>query len=129
MYSFEKLNVYQAARVLVKNIYLVQQRFPREEKYALGDQVRRAALSITSNIAEGSGRDSLKEKIHFIEIAYGSLTEVFSQLQVALDLGYISESDIDALRPYFEEVSKMLSGLRRSFYEKLSTPNPSQTPL
>ena len=65
--------------MLVKDIYLLQNTFPKEERYALGDQVRRAATSITANLAEGSGRQSVKEKIHFIEIAFGSMTEVFCE--------------------------------------------------
>ena len=72
-FSFEKLKVYQVARALVKDIYVLQNSFPKEERYALGDQVRRAATSITANLAEASGRQSVKEKIHFIEIAFGSM--------------------------------------------------------
>ena len=98
--SFEKLKVYQVARALVKDIYVLQNSFPKEERYALGDQVRRAATSITANLAEGSGRQSVKEKIHFIEIAFGSMTEVFCELQTACDLNYIEESQLDALRPH-----------------------------
>ena len=79
MFSFENLKVYQLARQLVKDVYILQNKFPKEERYALGDQVRRAATSITANLAEGSGRQSLKEKIHFIEIAFGSMTEVFCE--------------------------------------------------
>ena len=67
-FSFEKLEVYQVARQLVRDVYQLQNKFPIEERYALGDQVRRSSTSITSNIAEGSGRKSLKEKIHFINI-------------------------------------------------------------
>ena len=114
MFSFENLKVYQSARHLVKNVYLLQNQFPKEERYALGDQVRRAATSITANLAEGSGRQSPKEKAHFIEIAFGSLTEVFCELQTACDLNYINVEQLDALRPQFTEVAKMLSGLRKS---------------
>ena len=66
MFSFENLRVYVTARELVRNIYLLQNTFPKEERYALGDQIRRAASSITANIAEGSGRNSPKEKIHLL---------------------------------------------------------------
>lgn len=118
-FSFENLRVYKTARDLVKNIYLVQNKFPKEERYALGDQVRRAAVSITANLAEGSGRQSVKEKIHFIEIAFGSMTEVFCELQIACDMGYISTEDFDALRPQFTEVAKMLSGLRNTLQKQL----------
>ena len=118
-FSFEKLKVYGVARELVKNIYQLQNTFPQEERYALGDQVRRAAISITANLAEGSGRQSIKEKIHFIEIAFGSMTEVFCELQTACDLKYIEVEQLEALRPQFAEVAKMLSGLRNSLISKL----------
>ena len=116
-FSFEGLEVYQTARSLVRDVYRLQQKFPKTETYALGDQIRRSASSVTSNIAEGSGRNSYKEKAHFIEIAYGSLMEAFSQLQIALDLGYLTDNDIDAIRPSFINVAKMLSGLK-AYFEK-----------
>jgi len=119
VFSFEGLRVYQIARQLVKDIYLLQNEFPKEERYALGDQVRRAATSITANLAEGSGRHSVREKIHFIEIAFGSMTEVFCELQTATDLDYIKAEQFDSLRPQFTEVAKMLSGLRTSLNAKL----------
>lgn len=118
-FSFEGLEVYRCARELVKGIYILQNNFPKEEKYALGDQIRRSATSITSNIAEGSGRSSIREKIHFIEIAFGSMTESFSQLQNAQDLGYILEADIDKLRPLYSRVAALLSNLRKSFERKI----------
>jgi len=119
MFSFESLRVYKAARQLVKDVYLLQNLFPKEERYALGDQIRRAATSITSNLAEGSGRQSVKEKIHFIEIAFGSMTEVFCELQTACDLQYIKEEQLDALRPQFTDIAKMLSGLRNRLQQRL----------
>lgn len=118
-FSFENLDAYKVARLLVRDVYRLQNKFPIEEKYALGDQIRRSSTSITSNIAEGSGRTSIKEKIHFIEIAFGSLMESFSQLQNAQDLGYIDESDVEALRPQFNHVAALLSYLRKSFEAKL----------
>lgn len=118
-FSFEKLEVYQVARQLVRDVYQLQNKFPIEERYALGDQVRRSSTSITSNIAEGSGRKSLKEKIHFIEIAFGSMTESFSQLQNAQDLGYIQESDVEALRPQYNHMAALLSLLRKSLEEQI----------
>lgn len=118
-FSFEKLDVYQEARKLIKDIYLLQNDFPKEERYALGDQVRRAATSIAVNLAEGSGRQSIREKVHFVEIAFGSMTEVFCELQTACDLGYIKEEQLDALRPQFTDIAKMLSGLRNTLNKKL----------
>lgn len=114
-FSFENLEVYKTARVLVRDVYRLQHKFPKYETCALGDQVRRSASSVTSNIAEGSGRSSFKEKSHFIEIAYGSLMEAFSQIQIAQDLDYLSKADIDSIRPQFISVSKMLSGLKTYF--------------
>ena len=120
-FSFEGLEVYNKARSLVSDVYRLQNKFPKEERFGLGDQIRRAAVSITANLAEGSGRQSLKEKIHFIEISYGSLMEVFCELQTACDLGYITEAQINALRPQFTDIAKMLSGLRSSLETKLNT--------
>lgn len=119
-FSFEYLEAYKVARILVRDIYRLQNKFPKEEKYALGDQIRRSSTSITSNIAEGSGRSSYKDKIHFIVIAFGSMTESFSQLQNAQDLGYIEEADVEALRPQFNHVAALLSNLKRSFEERLN---------
>lgn len=119
-FSFEKLEVYGKARALVSEVYRIQGEFPKEEKYGLGDQIRRAAVSITANLAEGSGRQSIKEKIHFIEISYGSLMEVFCELQTACDLGYMSEEQFDNLRPQFTDIAKMLSGLRNSLEKQLN---------
>lgn len=118
MFHFENLIAFQKARVLVNHVYDLQMRFPKEENYALGDQVRRAAVPITSNVAEGMGRFSLKEQVHFIEISFGSLMEVYSQLLIAMDRHYISQSDLDNVSPEILEVSKLLSGLRLSLIKK-----------
>lgn len=120
-FAFENLEVYKVARVLVRDVYRLQNKFPKEEKYALGDQIRRSSTSITSNIAEGAGRNSMKEKIHFIEIAFGSMTESFSQLQNAQDLGYITEEDVESVRPQYNHVAALLSLLKRSYEEQLNS--------
>ena len=119
MFSFENLLVYKKARVLVKDVYNLQRELPREEKYELGDQIRRSITSVTSNIAEGSGRESIKEKIRFLEIAFGSLMEAFSQLQNAQDLEYIKQQKVEDIRPQFEETAKMIFGLKASLEKKL----------
>lgn len=119
-FTFEKLDAYMYARTLVKEIYVLQKHFPKEETSALGDQVRRAAASITANIAEGCGRNSVKEKSRFLEIAFGSLTESFSELLTAQDLGYITEEQLDNLRPPFSHVATILSGLRKSYNDSLN---------
>ena len=98
MNSFRNLNVYIQAKELVKQVYELLKRFPREEQYALCDQLRRAVISVPSNIAEGSGRQSEKDQAHFYTIAYGSLMETLSQLDVACDLGYLTQNEFDNLK-------------------------------
>lgn len=119
-FSFEKLDAYVYSRDLVKEIYKLQKKFPKEEVFALGDQIRRAAASITANIAEGCGRNSEKEKVRFVEIAFGSLTESFSELQIAQELGYITEDELNNLRPKFSQVARILSGLRKSLVDSIN---------
>ena len=111
-YSFEKLEVWKNARELAKAIYILSAKFSNTEKYGLASQ--RAAVSVSSKIAEGSGRISPKEKMRFIEIAYGSLMETLSQLFIAKDLDYISDSDIAEIRPLIEHISAQLSVWRNN---------------
>ena len=121
MNSFRNLNVYIQAKELVKQIYELLKKFPREEQFALSDQLRRAVISIPSNIAEGSGRNSQKDQAHFYNIAYGSLMEVFSQLDIACDLGYISKEEFNQLELLINEEAKMLSGLINKRKHSLSS--------
>ena len=99
---------------MVAAVYQLLKRFPNEERYALCDQLRRAAISVPSNIAEGNGRIAIKEQIHFLEIAYSSVMEIYCQLQIAVDLGYISEEDFNQIKPLIYNTSKLISGLRSS---------------
>jgi len=118
-FNFRKLICYQKGRVLVGEIYKVVKSFPPEEKFALGDQLRRAAVSVTSNIAEGTGRQSLKDQAHFLELSYGSLMEVMSQLDVAYDLGFIDIELHNRLEQMILEEARVLSGYRSSLLSKL----------
>ena len=118
-FIFEKLDVWQKSRSLVSEIYRHLDKFPSTEKYALCDQIRRAAVSIPSNIAEGSGRASTKERIHFLEIAYGSLLEVYNQFVIAKDLNYIPKGMLEELKPQFTEIAKMLSGWRKNLKSQI----------
>ena len=118
-YSFQKLNVWQEAKKLVVEIYHLLDEFPKFEKYALCDQIRRAVVSVPSNIAEGSGRKSLKEQIHFLEISYGSLMETYNQLLIAIDLSYITEESVEAIKPRIDSVAKMINGLSNAYSNKL----------
>ena len=120
-FTFFDLRVYQEAKELVKSVYLFLDKFPKYETYALGDQLRRAVTSVPSNIAEGSGRFSIKEKIHFIEIAYGSLTETLCQLDIANDLNYITDEEFANEKERINVIGKQLSGLRASFQNQLET--------
>lgn len=119
VYSFEKLNVWQEAKKLVVDVYNLLDCFPKFEKYALCDQIRRAVVSVPSNIAEGSGRRSLREQIYYLEISYGSLMETYNQLLIAIDLTYISEESVEAIKPRIDAVAKMINGLSNSFSTKL----------
>ena len=118
-YSFQKLNVWQEAKKLVVDVYHLLDEFPKFEKYALCDQIRRAVVSVPSNIAEGSGRMSLKEQIRFLEISYGSLMETYNQLLIAIDLTYITEESVEAIKPRIDSVAKMINGLSVSYSNKL----------
>jgi len=92
-FSFERLNAYKQSLLLVKIVYGLSQKFPPEERFALTSQLRRAIVSVPSNIAEGSGRLSNKEKVNFISIAFGSLMESYCQLTIAYQLDYITKED------------------------------------
>ena len=126
MYAFENMNAWQEARKLVVDVYQLLDSFPNFEKYALCDQIRRAIVSVPSNLAEGSGRTSLKEQIHFYEISYGSLMETYNQLIIASDLKYIGEDSITTLRSRIDTVARMLNGLRSSLLKKLEDENSKQ---
>jgi four helix bundle protein len=114
MFRFEKLDVWQKAVDFASGVYAVTGRFPGEERFGITSQMRRAAVSISSNVAEGSGRSSDKDFAHFLEMAYGSLMEVVSQLQVAFRQSLVEQRERDDLYSRAEEVARMLSGLKAS---------------
>ncbi len=113
MESYKELNVYQGSRALNRIIYQLSGAFPITERYALADQMRRACISITSNIAEGYGQGSTRNRLRFLYMARGSLYEVEAQLLVANDLGFISASDISYVMDLVTQMAKMLNGLIR----------------
>ncbi len=117
--TFRDLEAYKEGKVIVKEVYRLLRKFPKEEQYALCDQLRRAAVSITSNIAEGSGRTSIKEKIHYLEFSYGSLLEVLSQLDIATDLGYITTEEFNNFEIMEDKEAKLISGLRLYFEKQV----------
>ena len=113
-FLYEKLDVWQQSRQVVVAVYNLVKKFPVDERFGLCDQLRRAAISVPSNIAEGVSRVAVKETIHFLEIAFGSLMEVYCQLQIAMDLGYITEEEFNQIKPLIQSTSNMLNGLHRA---------------
>lgn len=118
-FLYEKLEVWQLSVTLVNKIYVLLHGFPNEEKFALTSQIRRAAISIPSNIAEGSGRFSNKEKVHFLDIAHGSLYELLCQMSISSKAGYIQEEDLISIKNDAIRIARMLGGLRRSYLHKM----------
>lgn len=121
MFRFEKLAVWQKAFEFADAVYAITKSFPTDERFGLTSQMRRAAVSISSNIAEGSGRGSDKDFARFVEIAYGSLMEVVSQSQVALRQSLLDQLARDALYHRAEELARMLSGLKNSLLRASSS--------
>jgi four helix bundle protein len=113
-YSFEKLNVWIDSKELVKLIYSVTGKFPEEEKFGLISQIRRATISIASNLAEGTSRTTKKDKAHYTTIAFSSSMEVLNQIIISRELNYISLEDYGIIRKQIEKVSNKLNSLRNS---------------
>ena len=109
---YEELIAWQKAMLLAKLVYRIQKQLPKEEVYGLGDQMRRAVVSIPSNIAEGFGRESDKEFKHFLSIARGSLFEVKTQLQLAEDISLLKVND--EVWDLIEEVGELINGLSKT---------------
>lgn len=116
-YDFKELDVYKEAKSLVMLVYALLRKFPKEEQYALCDQLWRAVISVPSNIAEGSGRHSSKEQVHFLEIAYGSLREVECQLDIACELGYMTTKELETVIEKADKLGAMIMGLRKRHLE------------
>jgi len=117
MHNFRQLKVWQKSRLLVKEIYIVTKGFPKEELFGLTSQIRRAVVSIPSNIAEGCGRNTNKDTKRFVDIGQGSSFEVETQLILAFDLGYISEEKYNLLWKATDEVQRMIRGFGNSLKE------------
>ena len=117
MFNFEKLETWQKAVAFADLVYDVTREFPSDERFGLTNQMRRAAVSVASNIAEGAARNSKNDYARFLEIAAGSLFEVVSQSFIGQRRGFLSKTDFDRLYIAADEQGKMLSGLRRSVLE------------
>lgn len=113
--------MYQKSKELVKQVYALLKQFPDDERFALCGQMRRAAISVPSNIVEGMARLSTKDQSHFLSIAYGSLMELYAQLDIAHDLGYLSENEFIKIETQIDEIDKMIVAL--SFIRKQTSSN------
>ena len=112
--SYRELETWQIAMELVAEVYRVTKLFPKDEIYGLTNQLRRAAVSVPSNIAEGQGRDSTKEFLHHLSMAHGSLCEVETQLLIAQGLEYLSQEDAERSASLAASVGRLINGLSRS---------------
>jgi four helix bundle protein len=110
----KKLEVWQKSVNLVKGVYEITSSFPKSEEYGLGNQMRRAAVSIPANISEGAARQTKREFIQFLHMAQGSLSELDTHFEVVRTLGYIKENGLKDLSPLMIEIDKMLTGLIKS---------------
>ncbi|MDN5202068.1 four helix bundle protein [Fulvivirgaceae bacterium BMA10] len=114
MHNFRELKVWQNARTLVKQIYDISRSLPENEKYGLIQQIRRSAVSIPSNIAEGSGKMGNKEFTHFLRISLGSAYELETQLILAHDLEFITDNELNNTMDNIQEIQRMIVGLEKS---------------
>src|SRR6266851_10219654 len=124
IHSFRDLLVWQRAIELVECVYATSRNWPRVETYGLVSQVRRAAVSVPSNIAEGHGRATRGEFLHHLGIAYGSLMEVETQIVLAQRLGYITNAEAERLMAAIADTGRPLHGLSRALSRKKLTPRP-----
>ena len=108
----EKLEVWHVSKFLAKRVYQITAGFPKEEQFGLVDQMRRAGVSVMSNLAEGCGRTSARDQAHFSQMAFGSLLELDAQFQLALDLTFLAERDYQETRASIIELVKRISALR-----------------
>lgn len=110
--SFEKLNCWQKAKELCLEVYKLLPNFPREEDFALKSQIRRAAISIPSNIAEGLSRKSIKDQINFLNVSIGSIYEVMTQIDISKDLQYIKLNERNSIFDTCNQVLKLINGYK-----------------
>lgn len=122
IYSYRDLVVWQNAMQIVEETYILIRKLPKEEKYALSDQMRRAAVSIPSNIAEGQARRTTKDFIKFLSIARGSIAELETQYLICVRLGYLNDSQIISVMNMLAENGRMINAL----INKLSTKLPRE---
>ena len=116
---YQQLRVWQASMKLVEDVYRMSHELPKEESYGLGQQIRRAAVSVPSNIAEGHAQRSKREYLYFVAVALGSLAELETQLLLVDRLGIAQQTDIGAILASAEEIGRMLRGLESALATRL----------
>ena len=119
-HNFKELKIWQKSIALTKDIYTITKNFPKEEMFGLTNQIRRCAVSVPSNIAEGCGRDTPKQLINFLNIAMGSLCELETQLLISKELHYIKQQNSKEILNNIDEIGKMINGLRKNLIMKLN---------
>ena len=122
-FFYKKLDAYKVAKEFTIYVYSLVKNYPPHEQYALCDQLRRAVVSVPSNIAEGMGRMAVKERIHFLEISYASMMEVLCQLDISQSIGYISDEELGKAEEIADRLSRILSGLRNNLVTKVPPQN------
>lgn len=118
MFSFQKMKIYQLAKELAIYSYQLTEKYPQNERYAIMNQINRAAVSVPSNIAEGTSRKSNKEKLNFINIAYGSLMELACQMEISYELKYITKEENDTIIQKTKNLSVKMSNYK-NYLEKI----------
>lgn len=118
--TFRDLLVWQKSMTMVTEVYRLSRRFPKDELYSLTSQVRRCAVSIPSNIAEGFGRHATKDYIRFLRMSMGSLCELQTQIEIADNLGYVSNGTIGSIQESAREIERMLSSLLKKLQNPVS---------
>ncbi len=121
MHNYLDLKIWQRSRELVRLIYQLTEAFPKNQQFSLVNQMQRAAVSIPSNIAEGAGRSSDKELVHFLDIANGSAFELETQIFLSFDLGYLRREELDVVILELKEIQKMIYKFRNNLSGNLDT--------
>ncbi len=121
VFPHEKLVTWQLAKVLAKQVYMMTSTYPKEERFGRVDQMRRAAVSVMSNLAEGCGRTGARDQAHFSQLAFSSLLELEAQYQLSLDLGFLGKDEYQAIRGAIMDLVKKISALRASQLKRVPT--------
>lgn len=118
IFSFEKLEVWQNSRLLILDIYVLSSKFPSNEMFGITSQIKRSSSSIATNIAEGTSRNTNKDKAHFLTISYSSAMETLNHLIISKDLNYINDSEYSSCREKIEKICNQINSLKKYYLSK-----------